>query len=114
MSNAFDGSRTLAQAGAVVGAIMQIGDVTKLTAAEQAKANTILEEGLAKYQALGREAPPGNARAGRGDEAGRRLDAELVVGARQGVRHPGRVRDHREHRRGRSTSGRRCSTTPTP
>lgn len=59
MSNAFDGSRTLAQAGAVVGAILQIGDVTKLTSAEQAKANVILEAGLEKYKALGREAPPG-------------------------------------------------------
>lgn len=59
MSNAFDGSRTIAQAGAVVGALLQIGDVTKLTAAEQAKANQILEAGLDKYQALGREAPPG-------------------------------------------------------
>ena len=59
MSNAFDGSRTLAQAGAVVGAILQIGDVTKLTAAEQARANQILEAGLDKYRALGKEAPAG-------------------------------------------------------
>ncbi len=59
MSNAFDGSRTIAQAGAVVGALLQIGDVTKLTAGEQAKANAILEAGLEKYKALGRDAPPG-------------------------------------------------------
>lgn len=59
MTTAFDGSRTISQAGAVVGALLQIGDVTKLTAAEQAKANAILTEGLDKYRALGREAPPG-------------------------------------------------------
>jgi hypothetical protein len=59
MSTAFDGSRIIGQAGAVVGAILQIGDVTKLTAAEQAKANAILQEALEKYRALGREAPPG-------------------------------------------------------
>lgn len=59
MSTAFDGNRIISQAGAVVGAILQIGDVTKLTAAEQAKANAILTEALDKYKALGREAPPG-------------------------------------------------------
>lgn len=59
MSNAFDGSRIISQAGAVVGALLQIGDVTKLTAAEQARANAILTEALDKYKALGREAPPG-------------------------------------------------------
>lgn len=59
MSNAFDGSRIIAQSGAVMAQIRDLGGVTKLTGAEQAKANAILEAGLEKYRTLGREAPPG-------------------------------------------------------
>ncbi len=58
MSTAYDGSRAISQAGAVVAAIQQIGGVTKLTADEQAKANAILQAAVDKYAALGKEAPP--------------------------------------------------------
>lgn len=59
MASSYDGSKIIQQAGATAAAIQQVGGVTTLTAAEQAKANTILEAALAKYQALGKEAPPG-------------------------------------------------------
>ncbi len=58
MSTAYDGSRAISQAGAVVAAIQNIGGVTKLTADEQAKANVVLQAGIDKYAALGKEAPP--------------------------------------------------------
>ncbi len=58
MATAYDGSRAISQAGAVTKAISDIGGVTKLTADEQAKANVILQAGIDKYAALGKEAPP--------------------------------------------------------
>lgn len=59
MAASYDGSRLIQQAGATAAAIQQIGGVTNLTAAEQAKANTILEAAIEKYRLLGKEAPPG-------------------------------------------------------
>ena len=59
MATAYDGSRTISEAGAVMAAIGGIQNVTTLTTAEQAKANTTLEAALEKYKALGRDAPPG-------------------------------------------------------
>lgn len=59
MGNAYDGSRIIQQAGATAQAIQNVGGVTNLTAAEQAKANTILQGALDKYAALGKEAPAG-------------------------------------------------------
>lgn len=59
MATAYDGSRAIAQAGAVMAAIEAVGGVTHLTTAEQEKANAVLEAGLQKYAALGRDAPPG-------------------------------------------------------
>jgi hypothetical protein len=59
MGTAYDGSRAIAQAGAVMAAIQQIGGATKLTSDEQAKANVVLQAGLDKYAALGKEAPLG-------------------------------------------------------
>lgn len=58
-ANSYSGARTVQQAHDVQAAIAAVGGVTNLTAKEQAQANRILEEGLAKYQALGREAPAG-------------------------------------------------------
>lgn len=58
MANAYSGTRTVQQAHDVMAAIDAVGGVTKLTANEQAKANRILDEAIAKYQAMGREAPP--------------------------------------------------------
>lgn len=59
LSTAFDGSKVISQAGAAMAAIQQIGGVTTLTAAEQTKANAILDAAIAKYAALGKDAPPG-------------------------------------------------------
>src|SRR5581483_9965984 len=56
-SSAYDGSRIIAQAGATAAAIQNAGGVTALTAAEQVKANAILDEAIAKYEILGRTAP---------------------------------------------------------
>lgn len=57
-SNAFDGSRIVSQAGAVVAQIKAIGGVTNMTTAEQIRANRVLEEAIEKYRMLGREVPP--------------------------------------------------------
>src|SRR5205085_12125087 len=58
-NDAYDGSRIIAQAGAVAAAIQNAGGVTALTAAEQTKANAILEQAIQKYDLLGKEAPAG-------------------------------------------------------
>ncbi len=59
MANAYDGSRTIANANAAFLQVQALGGVAKLTEADQAKLNATLTEGLAKYAALGREAPAG-------------------------------------------------------
>ncbi len=59
MSSSYDGSKIIQQANATAAAIQQIGGVTNLTAAEQAKANTILDAALEKYALLGKTAPAG-------------------------------------------------------
>lgn len=59
MVTAFNGEKIVAQANNVTAAVHAIGGASQLTAAEQAKVNRILEEALAKYRALGREAPAG-------------------------------------------------------
>lgn len=59
ISNAFDGSKIISQAGAVASQIQAMGGVANLTAGEQARANRILDDALDKYKALGKEAPPG-------------------------------------------------------
>src|SRR5258708_2264629 len=56
-SSAFDGSRVISQGNAAMETIRQLGGVTKLTEAEAARANATLEKAIAKYQALGQEAP---------------------------------------------------------
>lgn len=58
-ANSYSGARTVQNAADVQKAIELVGGATMLTAKEQASANRILEEGLAKYRALGREAPAG-------------------------------------------------------
>jgi hypothetical protein len=59
MATAYDGSRAISQAGAVMAAIQAVGGVTHLTADEQAKANTVLDAAIQKYAALGQTAPRG-------------------------------------------------------
>ncbi len=58
MSSAFDGSKAIGDANAMVKAIHDIGGASKLTEAEQRRVNATVTEALAKYKALGREAPP--------------------------------------------------------
>lgn len=57
LANSYSGERTVQQAHDVMAAIDAVGGVTNLTAKEQASANRIIDEAIAKYQALGREAP---------------------------------------------------------
>ena len=59
MATAYDGSRAISQAGAVMAAIQAVGGVTHLTADEQIKANAVLDQAIQKYAALGQTAPPG-------------------------------------------------------
>ncbi len=58
MSSAFDGSKIIGDANAMVKAIGDIGGASSLTVAEQKRVNATVTEALAKYKALGREAPP--------------------------------------------------------
>lgn len=57
MGNAFDGSKIIAQAGAIANKFKDVTDVTKLTAKEQAQVNKTLDEAIQKYKALGQSAP---------------------------------------------------------
>lgn len=59
MSSAYDGSKIIQQANATAAAIQQIGGVSNLTSAEQAKANGVLQAALDKYAILGKDAPAG-------------------------------------------------------
>lgn len=59
MANAYDGTRTIANANAAMLQIEKLGGASTLTATEQAKVNRLMEEALEKYKALGREAPAG-------------------------------------------------------
>lgn len=57
MGNSYSGASTIAQANAAMRAVQEAGGVTRLTEAEQRKLNAALTEGVAKYQALGKQAP---------------------------------------------------------
>jgi uncharacterized protein YukE len=59
MANSFDGSSLIANGNAMVKVVTDLGGASMLTESEAAKVNATLNETLAKYQALGREAPPG-------------------------------------------------------
>lgn len=58
MSSSFDGSKVIGDANAMVKAIHDIGGASKLTESEQKRVNAAVTEALAKYKALGRDAPP--------------------------------------------------------
>lgn len=51
------GGKLIATAKNWVAAVGDIGNVSRLTAAEQAKVNAILDQAIQKYQALGQQAP---------------------------------------------------------
>ncbi len=57
MADGFSGRRVLQDADLAVKAVKDLGGVTTLTAAEQARLNVTVQEALAKYKALGQEAP---------------------------------------------------------
>jgi hypothetical protein len=57
MVDSFSGRKLVQDATIMVEAIERMGGVTALTAAEQAKANRVVTEAIAKYQALGQQAP---------------------------------------------------------
>ncbi len=57
MTSAFDGSRIIADANAAVKAVADIGGATALTTKEQQRLNALVTEAIAKYEALGKEAP---------------------------------------------------------
>src|SRR5438093_13037436 len=54
---ALGGTGLMAAAHKTAAAIQELGGVTKLTAAEQERANTRIEKALEKYRALGGQAP---------------------------------------------------------
>jgi hypothetical protein len=58
IGDSFSGVRIIQQATQVTKAIEDIGGASNLTAAEQARVNSILDEAIAKYAALGQQAPP--------------------------------------------------------
>lgn len=55
--NLFKGTRIKDEAAGIAAAIRDMGSVSKLTAAEQRQANQVITEAIAKYRALGQEAP---------------------------------------------------------
>jgi hypothetical protein len=57
LAASFSGDRIVQAAHNVAAAVQQIGGVSKLTEAEQARVNRTVEAALQKYQALGQEAP---------------------------------------------------------
>ena len=57
MTKAFDGSKLIADGNALVAVVEGLGGASKLTEAEQRRVNATLQESLAKYKVLGREAP---------------------------------------------------------
>jgi hypothetical protein len=57
MSNSYSGASTISQANAAMQAVRDVGGVTKLTDSEQRRLNATLQEGIAKYTALGQQAP---------------------------------------------------------
>lgn len=57
MGNAFLGDKILREATLAAKAIDGIGGASKLTASEQARVNATVTEAIAKYKALGQEAP---------------------------------------------------------
>lgn len=57
LSNAFTGQRTIQDATLMTEAIGRIGGASTLTEREQGRVNAVVTEAIAKYKALGQEAP---------------------------------------------------------
>jgi plasmid maintenance system antidote protein VapI len=75
MGNAYSGANTIAAANAAMAQVQRLGGVTSLTENEQHKLNAQLAEGVAKYQALGKVAPPQMVAM---EEATRKANTELA------------------------------------
>jgi hypothetical protein len=59
LAASFRGDKLIQQAQNVVAAVNEVGGAAKLSGQEQDRVNSIITRALEKYQALGREAPPG-------------------------------------------------------
>ncbi|MGH9161492.1 MAG: hypothetical protein ACRD2X_16115 [Vicinamibacteraceae bacterium] len=57
LGESFSGQQIISKAQAAAAAVDRIGGASKLTAAEQSRLNGILNEAIAKYAALGQQAP---------------------------------------------------------
>lgn len=57
LTSSFDGSKIIRDAQLVTSAVAEIGGASKLTEAEQKRVNAAVTEAIAKYKALGQEAP---------------------------------------------------------
>lgn len=57
LASKLSGAKAKADADVWVGAIRKIGDATKLTAADQERANKVMERAIAYYKAAGKEVP---------------------------------------------------------
>jgi len=57
VSDAFSGRRVMSEAAIATKAVEELGGATTLTATEQAKVNRLVTEAIAKYEALGQQAP---------------------------------------------------------
>lgn len=57
LAKSFSGANIIAEANKVVAAVEAIGGASRLTESEQRKVNATVTEALAKYRALGQEAP---------------------------------------------------------
>ena len=54
---AFSGAKVISEANQIATAVAQVGGANKLTAGEQTRVNALVTEAIAKYHALGQEAP---------------------------------------------------------
>ncbi|HAM41642.1 MAG TPA: hypothetical protein DCP69_09985 [Candidatus Omnitrophica bacterium] len=57
MANSLSGTKTIQQATLMAEAVARVGGASTLTAREQARVNATVTEAIAKYQALGQQAP---------------------------------------------------------
>ena len=77
-ASAFDGSRIIKDALAATKAVESIGGATKLTASEQARLNATVTEALAKYAALGQEAPEDMKALAKATEGAKKSTSDIV------------------------------------
>jgi predicted transcriptional regulator len=74
---AFSGDQVIQEAHQMAAAVEQVGGASKLTAAEQAKVNAAVTDAIAKYHALGQQAPASLQKLQRETEQTRTLSERL-------------------------------------